>query len=369
MSMTFNGAELRLARLFNGLSLEEVADSVGKTRQYIHKLETGQSAPTEQLLESLAFILKVQPAFFENIAPSVIVEEQFHFRKQFTTKVAVKDIAIAKCKLIDRLVVYLDQELRFPTVRITPELTGLHTVEKIEQAAERCRQEWGLAQGPISNMTRLAESIVGAIVTSFHSDSKEIDALSLATKRPIIRLNDAKGSVCRQRFDVGHELGHFVLHEGIATGDRITESEANRFASALLIPRSMMVKLFPKPRGTRLDWKGLSEFKLHWKVSKAAIFYRARQLNLIDENQYKSGVITLKRTGEATGEKEDYLIPLEPPELLANSLAILADKKGIYAEDIASTLHLSLSLLQDIVGLNFPERKVETQHPNLRLVK
>lgn len=371
MEIEFNGAELRLARIFSGLALEEVAERVEKTRQYVHKLETGQAAPTEQLLGQLASVLQVEPAFFTNSRKLMIGEEQFHFRKLFTTRAMVKQVAMARGELIGRLVTYLDHELRLPELRI-PEVANAHTSEDIERAAELCRREWELGLGPIANMNRLAEH-VGAIVTSFQSVSKEIDALSVAVKRPIIVRNEAKESVCRQRFDVGHELGHFVLHAGQTTGDRVTENQANRFASALLIPRTMMAKLFPRPRGSRLDWIGLREFKLDWKVSKAAILYRARQLELISDEQYKTGVITLRRTGEATGEREDNLITKEAPELLARSFTVLAEKKGIYATEVASALRVLPVLLREVVGFDLPVRASDLnqgthQRPGLYLV-
>lgn len=371
MDIIFNGAALRLARIFSGLALEEVAERVEKTRQYVHRLETGQSIPTEQLLRCLASVLQVEPTFFTSGHVAMIEEEQFHFRKLFTTRAMVKQVAMARGEMIGRLVAYLDCELRLPELRI-PEVTDAHTSEDIECAAELCRREWALGLGPIANITRLAEH-VGVVVTSFQSVSKEIDALSVAVKRPIIVRNEAKESVCRQRFDIGHELGHFVLHSGQATGDRVTESQANRFASALLIPRVMMAKLFPKPRGSRLDWIGLREFKLTWKVSKAAILYRARQLELISDDQYKTGVITLRRTGEATGEREDSLIQKEVPELLACSLAVLAKKKGVCAEEVASALQVLPTLLREIVGFNLPMRASDQSHgtrqrPGLYLV-
>lgn len=371
MNGEFNGAELRLARIFNELALEEVAARVDKTRQYLHKLETGQATPTAQLVGHLASALQVEPAFFSNGPAIMTGEEQFHFRKLFTTRAMIKQVAMARGELIGRLVSYLDQELRLPELRI-PMVADPQTMEDIERAAELCRREWELGLGPITNMNRLAE-YVGAIVTSFHSISKEIDALSVALKRPIIVRNEAKESVCRQRFDIGHELGHFVLHAGQTTGDRVTESQANRFASALLIPRTMMAKFFPRPRGTRLDWSGLRDFKLTWKVSKAAILYRARQLELISDNQYKTGVITLRRTGEAIREHEDHLISPESPELLSRSLAVLAEKKGVYAAEIASALRVTPLLLQQIIGFDLMIRTPTSsqriiQRPSLHLV-
>lgn len=354
MTYQFNGAELRLARIFNGLALEEVAERVDKTRQYLHRLETGQTAPTGQLLEQLAIVLEIDPEFLLTNHSLKIEEDQFHFRKLFTTRAMIKHVAMARGELTGRLVNYLDKELKLPKVRI-PEISNVNTVDDIERAAEQCRREWELGLGPIANMSRLAENI-GVVVTSFQSVSKEIDALSVAIRRPIIVRNEAKESVCRQRFDIGHELGHFVFHAGIVTGDRVTESQANRFSGALLIPRGMMAKLFPRPRGSRLDWQALSDFKLTWKVSKAAILYRARQLDLISDDQYKSGAITLKRTGEANGEREDHLVPAEGPEMIAGAFAILADKKGIYVDDIAKSMQVKPSFLRNLVGLDLPER-------------
>ena len=370
MQHQFNGSELRLARIFNGYSLDEVAEQVDKTRQYLHKLETGQAAPTPALLEQLVAVLDVKPEFLCSTPAPMLEEDHFHFRKLFTTRAMMKNVVMARGELTGRLVRYLDRELRLPKIRI-PEVSVIDSVDDIERAAELCRREWELGLGPISNMHRLAEN-VGAVITSFQSLSKEIDALSVAVPRPIIVRNEAKESVCRQRWDIGHELGHFVFHTGVVTGDRITEGQANRFASALLIPRTMMAKHFPRPRGTRLDWQGLSEFKLTWKVSKAAILYRARQLELISEDQYKSGVITLRRTGEATGEREDELIPLEGPELLSRALKLLAEKKSIYSEDIADALNITSKMLNNLIGFESPTRPPGTstpsRRPELRLV-
>ena len=112
----------------------------------------------------------------------------------------------------------------------------------------------------------------------------------------------------------------------------------------------MMAKLFPRPRGSRIDWVGMREFKLTLKVSKAAILYRAHQLDLLTDDQYKSGVITLRRTGEATGEREDHLIADERPELLLSAFKELAEKKAIFAEDVASSQHIFPQLLFNLIG-------------------
>lgn len=353
---------MRLARVFGGLSLEEVAERVGKSRQYLHKLETNQSKPTEQLMIGLADALDVEVDFFFP-KEHRLNEEQFHFRKLLTTKATIKQVAIARGEMVNYLINFLEKELKFPNVNI-PSITDIKSYDSIERAAEICRKEWGLGSSPIGNMTRLAENL-GAIVTNFNGVSKEVDALSVAVERPFIVRNTAKESICRQRFDIAHELGHLVMHEGIVTGDRVTENQANRFASALLMPRAMMIKLFPRPNGKRLDWKGMREFKQTWKVSKAAMLYRARQLDLINDAQYKTGVITLKKYGEANGEKDDYLIADEPPEVIENALKVLLEKKGIDVSNIAASLSVRPKFFKEITGLSLPDTRPK---PNLRLV-
>lgn len=355
MTTQFNGLELKLLRQFNELSLEDLGGKLDLTRQYLHKVETGQTLPNDQFIDKVAHYFNVPQSFFMQLKP-VLQEDQIHFRSNRTAKVSFKQIVIARGEYIKRLTEYLDLKLRLPKYDIHTSDDGpIAQNPVIELIAEQCREKWGLGLGPISNMVRLCETH-GIIVTTFSSISKEVDALSLATKRPIFVRNEAKESICRQRFDLAHELGHLVLHDGIVTGDRLTESQANHFASALLIPQVMMRTHFPTwYRNGRFNWAKLSEFKLTWKVSKAAILYRAKQLGLLTQEQYTSGVIYLKKTGEGIAEKEDHLIPKEKPELLQACFAMLAKKK-IFAEDIAQTLNLNVGFLESLVGMEIPRK-------------
>ena len=349
METKFEGSYLRLARTYQGLSLDDVAKRLNNivSRQLVHKIEIGTSKPKCELVDQLAEMLEVTPAFFFRPRISFFSEEQFHFRKQLTTRVSAKQIAMAKTEMFRLLVEFFESELRLPNVNI-PSFHAPVNAEEIESAAEKCRGHWGLGNGPIQNVVRIAEN-AGAIVTTFGNVSAQVDALSVASYRPIIIRNNAKKSVFRQRFDIAHEIGHFVLHEGKVTGDRKTESEANRFASAFLLPRAAMFQFFPAMRGTRFDWAAIAAFKKRWGVSKAAILYRASQLGIIDERQYKSGVITLNRTGEAREEREDKDSPLECPEVVQNALDVLRNRRGLSVVDISSILCITPKLLREIV--------------------
>jgi Zn-dependent peptidase ImmA (M78 family) len=140
------------------------------------------------------------------------------------------------------------------------------------------------------------------------------------------------------------------MHIGRQTGDRITETEANRFAGAFLMPRSTFSKEFPTPRSGRMSWRSLSELKLRWKVSKAAMIYRARQLGLLSEDQHRSGVIFLTRHGEARVEDEDSQIAMEKPELFDNAVRCTCDHYSMSLADLGKEIGVRESIIQEFLG-------------------
>ncbi|ENX15960.1 hypothetical protein F894_00766 [Acinetobacter sp. CIP 51.11] len=361
MFNSFNGLELKLLRLFNELSLEDVAAKVQKSKQYIHKLETGLSYPTEELLNELCDIFNVKKDFFYQVH-SPLQEDQIHFRSLKSSRQFAKQVVISRAEQLNRLIRYIEHHVDLPEYLINSieidhnQLTG----EQIEKIAEEFRKQFDLNLAPIENLTEFCED-VGIVITDFDSISSEVDALSLICQRPIIVRNTSKKSACRQRFDIAHEIGHMVLHNGVTTGDNLTESQAHRFSSALLLPQSMLRTNFPILfKGGRFDWNKMSEFKRIWGISKAAILYRAKQLNLIDDNQYKTGAIHLRVNGEARQESEDISMPIETPTLLQEALNIILDD-GISAEEISNELNISISMLEKLTNMKFhtQERKLK----------
>ncbi|WP_414498682.1 helix-turn-helix domain-containing protein [Stenotrophomonas maltophilia] len=365
---TFNGGQLRLARHFWGKTLNDVAVDIDKTRQYVSQLETGKAKPRsdDPIVLSLADSLQVMPAFFYKSAGTLLSEDQAHFRKLATTKTSTRQRVLAMGTIFDQLVEFFDTKVRLPNVDF-PDESGAHTAEEIELAAERVRRHWSLGVGPIAHMVRVVES-AGAVVAFFKDASTEVDALSITSRRPVIVRNDAKASPFRMRFDIAHELGHLVLHEGHVTGDRKTESEANRFASAFLLPRSTFLKVFPK-RGTRIDWAGIRALKLEFQVSKAAILYRAKSLELLDDDQYRGAAITLKNRGEAIQEAEDAFCQKEEAEIVTKALEVLRVHHKLSREAVAKQLDVKPALLAQILPVSPEIAEPPRAKPVLQLVK
>ncbi|HCY63242.1 MAG TPA: hypothetical protein DHV59_10515 [Oxalobacteraceae bacterium] len=349
----FIGTNLRLIRLFHDLSLTELGERVGVSKQFLSRVETGAETVSVQLENSLIEELNVLPEFFYHVDPNPISDEQCHFRRQLTTKVVLRQVARARGEMLKRLVGVLDDHVDLPHYQVGE--ADPDSAETIERAAEKFRALFGLGLGPLSNVTRIAEN-AGAVVMKVNGLAPEIDAVSFATKRPLIALNGSGRSSCRQRFGIAHELGHFSLHIGVLTGDRLTETQANRFASAFLMPRTTFgSECRLAIRGTRLNWSGLSELKLRWGVSKAAILFRGRQLGVFSDDQARAGYIRLNRHGEAVQESEDHLITNEEPEIITESLKVMQNHFGVPQSAIAREMHVQPRLLQALLMSSHPE--------------
>ena len=320
MNNKFYGSRFLQARMFYGLSLQELGKIIGVSRQYLQKIENELCPPSEDILNCIAEVLHVEPIFFSRPVTNLLLENQCHFRKAKTTSSNVKIRATQHATMYAELINFIDKYVDFPPINF-PQV-DITDAESIEFAAEKCRQDWELGNDrPISNMVRVLEN-AGAVVTTFKDISDKIDAFSTSRSRPIIIENNS--TACRMRFDLAHECGHLVMHEGIETGDTETESQAHRFASAFLLPREAFIKEFSfLNNASRIPWKKLFDLKKRWKVSVAAILRRAVDLKVITPIQYRNGCIYLSRTGQTKEELYDKEIPLEKPEVMQEALELL----------------------------------------------
>ncbi|MCR5943668.1 ImmA/IrrE family metallo-endopeptidase [Brucella anthropi] len=344
---------MRLARLAHGFTLDELGERVSATRQYLNQLEQGTKLPTEQMVEALAAAVGVTLQFFGMITKDSVRPEQCHFRKQRTTPMSVVSQVLARGTLLSRFINSLDRELELPPVSF-PDIPIKSSLD-IEEAAEEARRRWKLGSGPISNMIRVVEN-AGAVVSFFGGVSERVDALSIDRSRPMIIRSEAKPAAVRLRFDLAHECGHLVMHRGIETGDKATENEANRFASAFLLPRSSFIHEFP--RGRALNWGRIYEMKMRWKISAAAIIRRAYDLGMISADQYRTGYIHLSKTGQKKAERYDNEIVSEEPELLQSAMAELEKAYPGSVRRLVSEAGLEEEMFSKVSGLRLPESTV-----------
>lgn len=152
----------------------------------------------------------------------------------------------------------------------------------IEELAKRAIDKAGCTMLPI-DVEKVAEAMELEVVPfAFHN---KISGL-LKKEEAVIGVNEMHHPL-RQRFTIAHELGHFLLGHGLGeehqeeTIDdvfdkpRPIEREANRFASALLMPEEM-VRKHVKKNGMEIDLLAKT-----FGVSKQAATIRLLELKLI----------------------------------------------------------------------------------------
>jgi Zn-dependent peptidase ImmA (M78 family)/DNA-binding XRE family transcriptional regulator len=283
--MKLNPVHLREIRIVRGYTLESLAKLLGVTKQAVSKYENGLASPSPEIIEKMINVLKIPRSYLtkeEIITRSSICP--LFFRTKKSTRNYEIDFAAIQVKwayeLVTELYKFLGEKKQIVDIPYFEPGTD------IPQKAEILREYWNLGSGPVDNLTGLLEG-KGFIILAINS-SKIIDAYSqIIDGIPFIILNKLRGSAVRWRFDLAHELGHFILHQYVTDKDlndpemfdRI-EREADLFAGSFLMPEESFRNSIVSDR---LDY--FKSLKKEWKVSIAAMIYRCGQLQIFDDKK------------------------------------------------------------------------------------
>lgn len=350
----FSRTRLQLARAFNELTQAELGERLGVGQAFIGQIETGRKQPSDLLVLAMSDTLGVEPNFFFDASADEYRVEEWSFRRFQSASAGDMSRLLAQGTLLCMLVEFLDGALKLPADNL-PTVQRPTSREEIERAADLCREQLGLGLDvPIVNVTRAFER-AGVIFATVGGGNGKIDAISRsAGQRGVILLSEDKGSASRRLFDVSHEGGHLVMHQGIETGTHETEEEANAFASAFLLPRRGFIREFPRPPSkgswTRSYWMDLFDMKRRWRASVAAIVRRGFDLKMIDASQYQRAMKYMSAQGWLRhGEPATTEPAMEKPELLPNALAVLEKQRGITPLNVASALGWKPETLAKII--------------------
>ena len=252
-SEIFWGERLQLAREFRGWTQTQLAEKVAASCALISLCENGKKRePTRDLVEACADVLGFQPEFFYGPLDEIFREDECSFRHRRSAPERLKSQVRAHATLIGMVIGRLRSFFKFPTVDV-PHVPA-RSINDVEKAAEECRRHWKInLDGPIKNVGRLLERS-GVIIVNHLVKSPKIDAFSRYGKTSVIFLNRSIPSPSRWHFDIAHECGHLVLHPGIPTGTIETEAEADRFASAFLMPKASFSQSFGLLRSLGLTY-------------------------------------------------------------------------------------------------------------------
>lgn len=326
----FNPDRLTESREARGLTKSELASLIDVSQQMVTKYEKGQSDPSASVLNSMSKSLSLPLSFF--FKDFKTEESIVFFRSQTAARVKSKKIHSNRLKWLQRVQVYFEDILDFPTVNLPlakfDSCFNETPLEGIDLLAMKLRSEWNLGTEPISNLTLLLEKN-GVIISGSRFSDMTIDACSTwnAKSRPYVFLGYDKGSAVRSRFDLAHELGHLLLHSGLKQSEfnkkanyKRIEKEANHFASTFLLPEESF--------SDELKVNSLSHYivlKERWKVSIAAMLYRAEHLGLLSDYQVLHTRKTLAKRKMRIDEPLDDEIAFEKPQALKQAVELILE--------------------------------------------
>ncbi len=332
----FNSSRLVVARKRRGLSKKHLSEAIGVSDRILLSYEKGEAKPSPETLNLLTTELNFPESFFLGADIPEVAPQRASFRALTTLPAFKRDSALAAGELATLVNDWMSARFNLPQASI-PDLRGYDP----EAAAEALRAEWGLGQGPIKNMVHLLESR-GVRVFSLPSRDAEVDAFCFwQGATPFILMNTTK-SAERSRFDVAHELGHLVLHQHGKPQGREAELEADRFASAFLMPKASIVAI-----GNRfITVDQMIILKRNWNVSVAALNHRLHSVQMISEWLYRKFCIEISERGYRKSEPNS--ISPEIPQIFPKVFAALKDA-GFNRNDLSRDLSIHTDELSSLM--------------------
>lgn len=352
MALRINGTRLKEARLFNHLTMSSLADQVGVSKQAISKYEHNKIEISSNVFQKLVQVLKFPLYFFTDVEKVPYQDDGTFYRSRLTATQSEKQPSKTYKKAAACLRDYFENYIDFPTLDTNIELDG-----SPENAANELRELWQLDDRPINDIVDLMERH-GLIIVNVDFNSNKIDARSgyveIGEKQYYIVLVNAENTnFFRDQFTLAHELGHYAMHaklyhpqEDLLGQDyRNIENEANKFASAFLMPKDSFTADLTRDGFINLDT--FIDLKSKWNVSIAAMVHRAHDLELIDDREYVKLQKQISYRGWRTKEIMDDEKIMSEPKALNQAFELLEEHQVVHPKDLNDKL-------REMYGIVFP---------------
>lgn len=340
---------IRRARTLKGMSLQEVADSLGDiSKQALSKYENGQDTPNSTRLIQLARVFGVKPDYF--FRSHEVELGAIDFRKH--VRFGAKQQEAIKERVRDHLERYLAVEDMLEASGARKQFS-LHqeypcaTPEEAEAAAEALRAKWNLGLDAIQNLIELLEEHgVKVVMIDAQDEFSGMKAELTGTKDPVVVINQSIPGD-RQRFTAAHELGHLVMQISENASEQEKENFCHRFAGAFLIPRDCVLEEFGVHRN-RILMEELKLAKQAYGISIQALVRRLWELQVIPKASFDFWMTIIRRWGKKEPEDTQYRAETSDRMRL---LVCRALAEGILTPSRASELlDVSLEDIEEIIG-------------------
>ncbi len=355
----FVGSKLREARESHQITATTLAQLLTLSATAVSAYENGHYSPTPEVLEKIAKTLNQKIEFFfrQEEDPVAEAHQTIFERSRSSTTISTRRRARHRRKWLREMMQYLDQFVTLPAPNVPSidqhwlKLDGA----AIEDAARNARRFWNLGDGPISNVTLLAEKN-GIIMAMVPMNAANLDAFSTwdhIDKRPYIVLGTDIPSPFRTRYSVCHELGHLVLHRDVTPLEfrdrryfKLIESQADRFAAAFLAPAATFSADIIAPT---LDV--FRTLKSRWRVSIKMMVHRAQELGILDRADARSMYVSYNRRGWNRQEPLDDSTEVENACLVRRAFEAVVENNVLERSQIVAALPFNRDDIEELAGL------------------
>jgi Zn-dependent peptidase ImmA (M78 family)/DNA-binding XRE family transcriptional regulator len=348
----FSGKRVRQARELKRLTQKELAHRIGKSQAAITHVERGFKDPSPDFIAAIAQQTGLPISFFTTDPPIEFPVDVLLFRAR--TSMTRRD-ALAASRYAE-IIFEMGMTLSSYVTQIPLRLQK--STKSPANAARETRKWLGLPlDEPIQHLTNAMER-AGIVVMAIPLDQDDIDAFSTWIENaPVIALCSGKSLGDRKRWSSGHELGHLVLHSERTIRSN-EHKEADQFAGELLLPEKAMRREITSP----VTITSLAALKPRWGVSIQALVYRAHELGIITDRQYRYLFEQISIRGWRTREPQNLDIPVEKPRALrkivelspfGNNYSRLASEVNLSVENVKEIL----DSYDDLSGLPLPDQR------------
>mgnify|MGYP000870043438 FL=1 len=285
------GERLRARREAVGLSVRNLAEQLGASRNTITNYEQGHTVPSTTDLVRLATALGCTLVDLLDLPvaqPPQRVAIRAHLTRQHAPDVAT--IAQKCMHAYNEIETIRGVRPQPPLRRAAVALVGPKLDLRIAATAERVREDCGFAELGPANIVQALENL-GVRCVFCHQQALGLDAISVEQGEvSMVLLPDRTSSIERLVFSAAQELGHLVLHPelytalaGMADDARDYEHEAEVFADSFLVPEGRLLQAWQDERLARLPVEhALLLLKERFRVGFWVLAERLRGMGLTE---------------------------------------------------------------------------------------
>lgn len=371
----FYGNKLKFARLYRGLSMEELGERIGKSKQIISQYESEDDpqSPSFDIVSNMSETLKFPISFFYTEDKEDVEEINTYFRALLSSNKKDKITQSKKATVVITIYKFLEKYIEFPKLNI-PKINQKDLEDRnYYNIVKDIRKFWNLGDKPINNIINVLEAN-GFILSSFNTNTYDIDAFTHYVKRNgekifCIVLGNEKKSFARRQFSTAHELAHVLLHGTAIDVNTLSreefreiEKEADKFAAEFLLPTDSFKKDLIYPT----NLKFYEELKKKWKVSIIAMIMRAADLQVITKNQLQYLIKQAYSKGYRNAEPLDDTLKIYEPTIMKLALNMLLDNNRFTPKELLNELsknaiELDSEEIEDLIGLERGTLNIENE--------